>query len=110
MPKADLSCRTREGDDRMVNPTTKKLGLKPGMRPLVVAAPSGYLKSLAPLPEGVVISEAVRGTHQFVQFFAKQSSDIEQSAKKWLKASAPGALVWIAYPKKTSGFESDLSR
>ena len=39
----------------MVNPTTKKLGLNPGMRVLVVAAPSGYLKSLAPLPEGVVI-------------------------------------------------------
>jgi predicted SnoaL-like aldol condensation-catalyzing enzyme len=110
MPKADLSCTNGEEDNRMVNPTTKKLGLKPGMRALVVAAPSGYLKSLAPLPKGVVISEAVGGTHEFVQFFAKKRSDIEQSAKKLLKAAAPGALVWIAYPKKTSGVESDLSR
>jgi predicted SnoaL-like aldol condensation-catalyzing enzyme len=94
----------------MVNPTTKKLGLKPGMRALVVAAPSGYLKSLDSLPEGVVLSEAVGGTHEFVQFFAKKRSDIEQSAKKLLKAAAPGALVWITYPKKTSGVESDLSR
>jgi hypothetical protein len=36
-----------------INPTTRKLGAeKPGMRTLVVAAPSGYLKSLVPLPEG----------------------------------------------------------
>ena len=29
---------------------------------------------------------------------------------KLLKSAAPGALVWITYPKKTSGVESDLSR
>jgi predicted SnoaL-like aldol condensation-catalyzing enzyme len=45
-----------------------------------------------------------------VQFFATRRSDIEQSAKKILKSAAPGALVWITYPKKTSGVESDLSR
>jgi predicted SnoaL-like aldol condensation-catalyzing enzyme len=93
-----------------MNPISKKLGLKPGVRALVVAAPSAYLKSLAPLPEGVVISEAMGGTHEFVQFFATRRSDIEKSAKKLLKSAAPGALVWITYPKKTSGVESDLSR
>jgi hypothetical protein len=93
-----------------MNPTAKKLGLKPGMRALVIAAPSGYLKSLAPLPEGIVVSEAVGGSHEFVQFFATQKSDIQKSATKLLKAAVPGALVWITYPKKTSGVESDLSR
>jgi hypothetical protein len=93
-----------------MNPIAKKLGLKPDMRALVVAAPSAYLKSLAPLPDGVVISEAMGGTHEFVQFFATRRSDIEKSAKKLLKSAAPGALVWITYPKKTSGVESDLSR
>lgn len=93
-----------------MNPISKKLGLKPDMRALVVAAPSAYLKSLAPLPEGVVISETMSGTHEFVQFFAMRRSDIETSAKKLLKSAAPGALVWITYPKKTSGVESDLSR
>jgi predicted SnoaL-like aldol condensation-catalyzing enzyme len=93
-----------------INPTVKKLGLKPGMRALVIAAPSGYLRSLSPLPEGVVISEAMGGTHEFVQFFATRKSDIEKSAPKLLKTVVPGALVWITYPKKASGVESDLSR
>jgi predicted SnoaL-like aldol condensation-catalyzing enzyme len=88
----------------------KKLGLKPGMRALVIAAPSGYLKSLVPLPEGVIISEATGGAHEFVQFFATRKSDIEKSSTKLLRTAVPGALVWITYPKKTSGVESDLSR
>jgi hypothetical protein len=72
------------------NPTVKKLGLKPAMRALLIAAPSGYLKSVAPLPEGVVISEAMGGTHEFVQFFATQKSDIEKSSTKLLETAAPG--------------------
>jgi hypothetical protein len=93
-----------------MNPTAKKLGLKPAMRALVINAPSGCLKSLAPLPEGIVVSEAVGGSHEFVQFFATRKSDIQKSATKLLKAAVPGALVWITYPKKASGVESDLSR
>jgi len=88
----------------------KKLGLKPGMRMMVIAAPSGYMKSLAPLPQDVAVSEIIGGTNDFVQFFATRKSEIEKSAKKLLQSSASGALVWITYPKKTSGVESDLSR
>jgi predicted SnoaL-like aldol condensation-catalyzing enzyme len=88
----------------------KKLGLKPGMRMLVVAAPSGYMNLLGPLPEGVTVSETTAGTNDFVQFFATRKSEIEKSAKRLLQSSAPGALVWITYPKKTSGVDSDLSR
>jgi predicted SnoaL-like aldol condensation-catalyzing enzyme len=93
-----------------MNPTAKKLGLKPAMRALVINAPRGYWKSLVPLPEGIVVSEVVGGSHEFVQFFATLKSDIERTATKLLKTAAPGALVWITYPKKTSGVESDLSR
>jgi predicted SnoaL-like aldol condensation-catalyzing enzyme len=97
-------------ESNAMNAIVKKLGLKPDMKALVVAAPAGYLKSLAPLPEAVVVSEAVAGTHEFVQFFATRKSEIDKSAKKLLQSAAPGALVWITYPKKTSGVESDLSR
>jgi len=48
------------------------------MRALVVAAPSGYLTSLVPLPERAVISEAAGGPHKFVQFFATR-----RSARLW---------------------------
>jgi hypothetical protein len=93
-----------------INPIAKKLGMKPGMCALVVGAPPGYLKLLAPLPEGVVVSDVINSTHKFVQFFATRASEIKKSAPRLLKHAAAGALVWIAYPKKTSGVASDLSR
>jgi hypothetical protein len=88
----------------------KKLGLKPGVRALVLGAPSGYMNSLGPLPDGVAVSERLGSAHEFVQFFATKKSEITKSAKKLLQSAAPGALVWITYPKKTSGVDSDLSR
>jgi predicted SnoaL-like aldol condensation-catalyzing enzyme len=88
----------------------KKLGLKPGIRALVLGAPAGYMDSFAPLPDGVVVSKTIGGTHGFVQFFATKKAEIEKSRKKVLESADPGALVWISYPKKTSGVKSDLSR
>lgn len=93
-----------------MNSIVKKLGLKQGMRALVLGAPSGYLRSLAPLPDRVEVSQNLGSTHEFVQFFAVKKSDIAKSAKKLLQSAAPGALVWITYPKKTSAVDSDLSR
>lgn len=92
------------------NPLVRKLGIKAGMRALVVGAPPAYLKLLAPLPEGVVITSTADGAHPFVQLFATSLADIGKSMPYLLKHTACGALVWIAYPKKTSGMESDLSR
>ena len=93
-----------------INPISKKLGIKPGMRALIVGAPQGYLKLIAPLPEGVAVSDEIAGMHEFVQLFAVRKAEITRAAPLLLKSAAPGALVWITYPKKTSGVESDLSR
>jgi len=93
-----------------VNPIAKKLGIKTGMRAVVISAPSGYLESLSPLPEGVAVADVAGGQHQFIQLFAKRKAEITKAAPALLKRAAPGALFWITYPKKTSGVESDLSR
>ena len=93
-----------------INPIVKKLGIKPGMRALVVAAPPACLKLLAPLPEGVTVASVPTGTHPFVLFFATSLAEIGKSVPNLLKHADRGAPVWIAYPKKTSGIESDLSR
>jgi hypothetical protein len=90
--------------------TVKKLGLKPGIRALVLGAPFGYMNSLTPLPDRVKVSQRLGSAYEFVQFFATNKSDIAKSAKKLLQSASPGALVWITYPKKTSGVDSDLSR
>jgi hypothetical protein len=93
-----------------LNPIAKKLGLRPGTRGLVVGAPPEYLKMLEPLPDGATLSGDLQGTHSFLQFFATRRSEMEKAGARLLRHAAPGAIVWITYPKKTSGVGSDLSR
>ena len=94
----------------MKNPIARKLGMNSGMRALIIAPPPGYLKLLAPLPDGLTVSSRADGTYPFVQVFATRLSEISRVAQRLSKHAAPSALVWISYPKKTSRTGGDLSR
>lgn len=94
----------------MKNPVARKLGMNPGMRALIIAPPPGYLKLLAPLPDGLTVSSRADGMYPFVQVFATRLSELSRIARRLSKHAAPNALVWISYPKKTSRTGGDLSR
>ena len=88
----------------------RKLRMKPGTRALITNPPAGFLKWLDPLPSGVRVSSTPHGTYSFVQAFTTKLSDVTKFARTFKKQALPDALVWIAYPKKTSGIGSNLSR
>ena len=93
-----------------VNPIAKKLGIKPAMRALVMAAPDGYLDGLKPLPEAIEIATKPAGTYEFIQLFATRMAQIKKTVPSLLQCASPQAVFWITYPKKTAGIDSDLSR
>jgi hypothetical protein len=93
-----------------MKPVSRKLGMNPGMRALIIAPPAGYLNLLTPLPDGLTVSSRAAGSYPFVQVFVTRLSEIRKLAEKLSKHAAPNALVWISYPKKTSKAEGDLSR
>lgn len=87
-----------------------KLGIKSGYKLLIMHAPEGYIASLGQLPEGVVVSEKPDGMYDFVQLFVKNKDDIDHYGLGVIKALKPGGMLWYTYPKKTSGFKTDISR
>jgi len=95
----------------MANPDLiKKLLIKPGMRLAVFNAPAGYLASLGPLPEGTQFADEPNGTLDFVQLFITNCGEYDRLGSTALRTVKPDGLLWICYPKKTSGVESDLDR
>jgi hypothetical protein len=84
-------------------PIAKKHGLKPGQRLVAIELPDGYEGKLA---EGVATS----GKGDVVVAFARDSKALARVAKRAFAASGAESLLWIAYPKKTSGIATDLSR
>jgi ribosomal protein L25 (general stress protein Ctc) len=95
----------------MANPNLiKKLLIKPGMRLAVLNAPAGYLDELGPLPEGAQITHDPNGALDFVQLFIKNRGEYERLGAGALRAVKPDGLLWVCYPKKSSGVQSDLDR
>jgi hypothetical protein len=88
----------------------KKMKLKAGTRATVVNAPAGYLKTLAPLPAGAALGEKLQGTSDWIQVFVTTSAELKALAPKVIDALAPQGLLWVSFPKGTSGIQTDLTR
>src|SRR5215831_5359384 len=84
----------------------KKLHLKPGMRVAVANAPKGF--SLGALPSGVKQEKSLTRDLDTVFLFATTQKELKSMWPKALASVKQDGAVWVAYPKKTSGIDTDL--
>lgn len=90
-------------------PLTKKLGLKPGCRVTLIDTPAGFKSLVGALPGGAKYVSRRSGAGDLIIWFAKTMVKLEREIGKIRMCMAPKAGLWICWPKKTSGVESDLS-
>lgn len=88
----------------------RKMKLKAGARAAVINAPVGYLKELAPLPAGVELSTKPQGKFDWIQVFVRNSGELKRLVPKLIKALGEESVLWISFPKGTSGIQTDLTR
>jgi hypothetical protein len=91
-----------------MTPLAQKLQIKPGKRWLFYNAPKGYIKSLEPLPDGARCTTAPNGDFDGIQLFVKNKAELSSALKIIAPLLKPDTIFWVAYPKKSSGIESDL--
>src|ERR1044072_2682805 len=93
----------------MATSIADKLKLKPGMNVHVIHEPKGYAKAYGKATAGVKFIDSIKGaTH--IHWFVENRSQMEKELPKILKMLQPGVMVWIFYPKGTSGIQTDLTR
>ncbi|MEC7526100.1 MAG: hypothetical protein VYE22_39830 [Myxococcota bacterium] len=85
----------------------KKLQIKAGHRALALKKPKDL--DLA-LPEGAALSTRGKGPFDVVLGFAKDAAQVAELFPKLRDAVAEGGVLWMAYPKKSSGVKTDLGR
>ena len=92
-------------------PLPKKLGIKPGHRVALVAAPAGFLDVLGTLPEGVRIVRGLRGSKPFdvIVWFVKRRSDLDKRFSGIAARLDPAGGLWVAWPKQASGVATDVN-
>jgi hypothetical protein len=86
----------------------RKLGLKHGSTFFVHGAPEAYFDWLFPLPESLKVRTALRGPLDFVHLFELKRSSFEKHFLQAKKVLSRDGVIWISWPKKSSGVSSEL--
>ena len=90
-------------------PLVRKLGIKPGARLGLIAAPAGFDAVLGQLPDGVSVRRSARGPLDVIVAFCPQLADLRRRLPGLQAALDPAGGLWIAWPKRSSGIGTDLT-
>jgi hypothetical protein len=90
-------------------PLPKKLGIKDGFRVSFVAAPSDVLAELKEALAGCESARDAKAALDFAMVFAKSKSELAKDFKRVSKLLAPAGMLWVSWPKKSSGVATDLN-
>ncbi|HLY13603.1 MAG TPA: DUF3052 family protein [Candidatus Limnocylindrales bacterium] len=90
--------------------TAERLLIKPGARVRVVGDVGDAGDRLGPLPAGATLVDATTTRADAVVLFARNSGDVRAHLADAASAAGSDGLLWLAYPKGTSGLKTDLGR
>ena len=90
-------------------PLPKKLGIKEGTRLALLGAPEGFMSTLGSLPPGVSVREKSGGEGDVILLFSTKFSRLKTEFPKAMRMMpAGGGMLWVAWPKKAAGMDTDL--
>lgn len=90
-------------------PLLQKLGLKPGMRAVFIDEPDGYRRTLGKLPSDLQLLSRAGKDMDFIHVFCESVRGLQQRLPAAKQALARDGLLWVSWPKKTSGVATDLT-
>jgi hypothetical protein len=88
------------------SPLAVKLGIKEGATLALLHAPSEWTLAL---PPDVAVKRQARGRADVVVAFFVRKAKLEQQLDALAPMIFPSGGLWIAWPKKASGMQTDLT-
>ena len=90
-------------------PLVKKLGIKDDSRVALVNAPKDFQATLADLPDNVKFVKATTKSLDLILFFVLAERILAREFTKLAARLTSNGMIWIAWPKKSSGVKTDLT-
>ena len=90
-------------------PLAKKLGIKDGFRVALLGVPAEVRSDLQDALAKCRIVKHTSGPLNFIFLFAKSVAELEHKLMASSKALVPDGMLWISWPKKSSGVVTDLT-
>lgn len=95
-----------------VTPLTKKLGLKDGMRAMLIGVPGG-LPDLSGFPGFAGVERALPGeagrVFDYAHVFEQDRARLETLVAGIRASLKPDGMLWISWPKKASKVKTDIT-
>jgi hypothetical protein len=89
-------------------PLVKKLGIKEDSHAAFLNAPKDFVTQLD-LPAGVKINSRATNHLDFIHLFVKNRRELETSFPAQAARLEPHGMLWISWPKKSSGVITDVN-
>lgn len=86
-----------------------KLGIKPGMKIVVINEPAGFVENLEYLPAGLQIDNGIVQECDLSIWFSRTSEELERQIIQ-IMVQSQSSPVWIAWPKQKSSGSKDLTQ
>jgi Protein of unknown function (DUF3052) len=93
-------------------PLPKKLGIKPQFRIAFFQLPREVKAELKEALSDCLLpndGKADRGQLDFAMIFIKSQADMKEQFPQFARRLAPAGMLWVSWPKKTSGVVTDLN-
>jgi hypothetical protein len=87
----------------------KKLGIRDNTRLAIVNEPRNFRSQLGTLPDGAKIVKRLGKPLDIVLLFVENEKALARDFSSLAKTLSSNGMIWIAWPKKSSGRETDLS-
>jgi hypothetical protein len=89
-------------------PLPKKLGIKSGFRVFFMDPPPEVLAELGPALKECELLREKKNPLDFAMLFTSSRKRLDNEFARTSKMLAPAGMLWISWPKKSSGVTSDL--
>jgi len=90
-------------------PLPKKLGIKDGLCVSLIDAPAEVIAELKPSLGNCKIAKEGKTPLDFAMLFTKSGTALKREFGRITKNLAPAGMLWVSWPKKTSGVPTDLN-
>lgn len=89
-------------------PLPQKLGIKEQFRVLLLDAPANVKAELKSALARCRMAKDGEGALDFSMIFVKRAADLKKNFSPVARQLAPAGMLWVSWPKKSSGVETDL--
>ena len=90
-------------------PLAKKIGIKEGTRIALINAPKDFQFEPKELPDNVEFLKSSAKALDIILFFVITERALAKDFSKLAARLTTNGMIWIAWPKKSSGVATDLS-